>query len=131
MRIPRNITGPMKKRALILVLLVGAFAASASAAERAWYGFHIKPETAGFPLNPIVRSVTIDKIKPGSPAAAQKIAVGDEIVEADGKTVPGARALQLLPVVNKRPGDSLHLRLRRATGEDYSVVVQGIRKPDA
>lgn len=120
----------MRIAVFFIAIGLGLSATSAHAAEKAWYGFHIKPETSGFPLNPVVESVVIDKIKPGSPAAAKQIAVGDEILEADGKPVPGARALQLLPLVNKRAGDVLHLRLRRPDGRDYSVTVRGIPKPD-
>ena len=121
----------MRNRGVIVGILLAVTLATASAAERAWYGFHIRPETAGFPLNPIVKSVVIDKVKANSPASAQDIRVGDEIIEAEGKIVPGTRAIQLIFLLNKEPGNVLHLRLRRADGERYMVVVQGIKKPDA
>ncbi len=125
----RHISGPMRKYGITVGILFAVSLASASAAERAWYGFHIKPETAGFPLNPIVKSVVIDKVKVNSPASAQHIRVGDEIIEADGRIVRGARAMQLIFLLNKEPGNVLHLRLKRADGESYTVVVQGIKKP--
>jgi C-terminal processing protease CtpA/Prc len=120
----------MRTFVITVAVMIAAAVTSASAAEKAWYGFHIKPETAGFPLNPVVTSVVIDKIKPNSPAAAQKMQVGDEIIEADGKPVPGTRALKLVALLSKQPGEVLRLRLKRADGDDYSVSVRGIKKPD-
>jgi S1-C subfamily serine protease len=118
----------MRKLLIIFVFLLG-LAATAGATERAWYGFHIKPQLVGFPLNPVVKSVVIDKVKANSPATAHNIAIGDEIIEAEGKTVPGARALQLLWIANKQPGEWLHMRLKRTNGQTYSVTVQGTKKP--
>jgi S1-C subfamily serine protease len=119
----------MTLRLLFVSALLVLCNASAVAAEKAWYGFHIDPKTEGFPLNPVVRSVMIDKIKAGSPADAQKMRVGDEIIEAEGRVVPGTRALQLINLLNKKPGERLRLRLRRPSGERYDVTIIGIKKP--
>ncbi len=54
---------------------------------------------------------------------------GDEIVETQGKIVPGARALQLRPIMSKQVGEVLHLRLRRTSGETYNALLTGIKKP--
>ncbi len=118
----------MSKLGLTLAILA-SFAATAAAAEKAWYGFHIKPHTTGFVLNPVVQSVVIDMIAPNSPASAQGIRVGDEILEADGTTVPGTHAVQLITLVNKKPGDTLRLLLRRRDGETYRVVIVATKKP--
>src|ERR1700682_4925415 len=117
----------MRRLAATIALLFVASLATARG-ERAWYGFHVKPETSGFPLNPIVDSVKIDDIKRGSVAETKKIRIGDEILEAEGRTIPGARALSLLFLLKKQPGDWLHLRLRRPDGANYSVAIQGIKK---
>ena len=119
----------MRTIALLIICLAGTSIASASAAEKAWYGFHIKPDTGGFPLNPTVRSVVIDKVKANSPATAHGIRVGDEIIEAEGRIVPGGRAIQLISILNKRPGELLQLRLRRPDGSTYLVRIRGIKKP--
>lgn len=117
------------KRVLVLACVMFGFALPTNAAEHAWYGFHIKAETAGFPLDPVVRSVVIDKVKANSPATAQDIRVGDEIIEADGQSVLGARALRLIGILSKHPGETLRLALRRPTGETYRVAIVGITKP--
>ncbi|MGI8820540.1 MAG: PDZ domain-containing protein [Chthoniobacterales bacterium] len=119
----------MKQRLLAFACLVVLSAPAARAADKAWYGFHLKIETAGFVLNPIVRSVVIDKIAPNSPAAEKNLRVGDEILEADGQDVPGGRALQLRSIASKSIGESLQLRLKRPSGERYSAVLQGVKKP--
>ena len=121
----------MHRLGITVGILLAVSLATAGAAERAWYGFHIKPESAGFPLNPIVKSVVIDKVRLNSPAAAQDSRVGDEIIEAEGKVVPGTRAIQLYFLLSKEPGNVLHLRLKRADGESYTAAVRGINKPDA
>jgi S1-C subfamily serine protease len=120
----------MRKLVITAGFFLGISLASATAAERAWFGFHIKPETTGFPLNPVVRSVVIDKVKPHSAAAALDIRIGDQIMEVEGRTVPGTRALQLISLLQKQPGEWLHLRLKRPSGESYSAAVEGIKKPD-
>jgi hypothetical protein len=56
---------------------------------------------------------------------------GDEIVETQGKIVPGARALQLRPIMSKQVGEVLHPRLRRTSGETYNALLTGIKKPSA
>ncbi len=125
------VCGTMRKLSLTLVLLGFGLIASAHAADKAWYGFRVKVDTAGFALNPTVRSAVIQKVAPDSPAAAQRIEAGDEIIEAEGKTVPGGRALQLKPILGKKIGETLRLRLRRPNGETYPALVTGIRKPAA
>lgn len=116
-------------RLLATVVLIGAFAVTASAADKAWYGFHIKAKTSGFMFNPVVESVTVDMIAPNSPASAHGIQVGDEIIEAEGTPISGSRGLSLMGAMKKQPGETLRLTLRRKDGETYRVSVVGIKKP--
>lgn len=119
----------MRKFAVTLALLLFVPVATGNAGEKAWYGFRVKIDTAGFVLNPTVRSAVIQKVLPNTPAADQHIGVGDEIIEAEGKVVSGGRALQLKPILSKQVGEVLHLRLKRANGEMYPAVLTGIKKP--
>ena len=64
----------------------------------------------------------------GSPTEKAGVAVGDLLLEIEGLAVPGAKGEQLKKVravLEKAsvPGDQLHLRLRRPSGETYSVVL--------
>lgn len=119
----------MKRILIALATTVALLFTADAAPEKGWFGFHIDVKTAGFVLNPTVASVTILDIAPNSPAAGQHINAGDEIVEAEGKPVPGARALQLKPLLTKSPGEVLHLRLKRKDGEVYSVTLTAAKKP--
>jgi C-terminal processing protease CtpA/Prc len=117
-------------RSLFAALLLAiSFATAAHAADKAWYGFHIKPQTSGFVLNPVVQSVMIDMIAPNSPADAQHIRVGDEIIQAEGKSIRGVRALDVIGLLNKKPGDTLELVLQRPSGESYRAKLTAIKKP--
>lgn len=119
----------MTRITLASAVIILCSIATVHGGEKAWFGFAVRVETAGFPLNPTVRSVLIGKVAPNSPASAQHIEVGDEIMEAEGHAVPGGRALQLRPLLMRQVGDVLHLRLKRANGELYPAVLTGIAKP--
>ncbi len=121
----------MRNFTFAVLLLISLCPVTTKAAEKAWYGFHIKAAFEGFPLNPVVKSVVIDKVRANSPAAGQDIRVGDEIIEAEGIKVPGTRALQFVPILRKQPGDTLSLRLRTQHGRTYSVLIEAIHKPSS
>ena len=118
------------KKLLLAALLITAMAAGSEAAEeKGWFGFKLAVETSGFALNPTVKVAKVKSVTPESPAAAQQISVGDEIIEAEGLPVPGGRALKLRPIMKKSPGETIHLRLKRANGETYSARVTAIKRP--
>lgn len=119
----------MKKLFLAAALLTVLLATgSAAAPEKGYFGFKVKPEMTGFMLNPTVKRVLVAAVTPGSPAAG-RVGVGDEIIEAEGQTVPGAKALQLKPMLQKTPGETVHLKLKRANGEKYSVEIAAVKRP--
>jgi S1-C subfamily serine protease len=119
----------MKKTLFALLFTVALLLNAAAADEKGWFGFGVDVKTSGFMLNPNVASIVIAEITPNSPAAAQRVAVGDEIVEAEGTTVPGSKALQLRSIMTKRPGETLHLRLKRKDGEIYSATITATKRP--
>jgi C-terminal processing protease CtpA/Prc len=117
-------------RKLLPVLVFLAFCGGiASAADKGYFGFGLGVKGEGM-FNPTVKSVTVQSIQPGTPAAEQKIAVGDEIVEVEGVSVPGRKANELKPLMEKKVGEVIHLRLKRANGEIYSVTMTAIKRPD-
>jgi S1-C subfamily serine protease len=111
------------------VIVLGFTTAVHAAQEKAWYGFKLDVNRSGFVLNPTVVSVVVREVVPNSPAAAQHISVGDEIIEAEGKPVPGNKALQLRPLMTKSPGDTLHLRFKRKDGDTYAVAITAVKRP--
>ena len=112
--------------ALLFLLLCGGVA---SAAEKGWFGFVLGVKGSGL-FNPTVHSVVVQAITPSTPAAGQKIAIGDEIVEVEGVSVPGRKANELKPLIEKKVGEVVHLRLKRANGENYSVTMTAVKRPD-
>lgn len=122
----------MKIRTL-LPLLVLAICLSvvrpAAAAEKGWYGFRVEPDITGTIFKPTVRSLTIKKVYPGSPAAEQEIRVGDVILEFDGVKVPGGNGYKVRAAATKTPGETLRLRLKRPGGEIYTAKIVAIKKP--
>jgi C-terminal processing protease CtpA/Prc len=117
----------MKKLFLALLLLAFAFIAAAKAGEKGWFGFNLKIAGEGF-FNPTVRSVTVASIAPQSPAAAQPIAVGDQIIQVENTEVPGHKASELKPLMQKQVGETIHLRLKRPSGETYSVTLVAVKR---
>ena len=66
---------------------------------------------------------------PGSPAAAQHLAVGDVLVEIEGLPVAQADGDALKGRMHKAVGETLHLRLKRASGELYPADLVAAAKP--
>ena len=102
----------MRKLLPILLFCGGV----ALAAEKGWFGFRLGVKGEGM-LNPTVKSVTAQSVEPRTPAAEHKIAAGDEIVEVGGVLVPGRKANELKPLMEKKAGEVVHLRLKRTNGE--------------
>jgi S1-C subfamily serine protease len=107
--------------------------ALARPAPEGWYGIEaIKaiPKKGSFsPLNPVVESVKLLKIVPGSPAAQKGIAVGDQVMEIDGVVIAGRKVKELQPLTQKSVGQSMRLRLKKPNGKSYTVVLVGVARP--
>jgi C-terminal processing protease CtpA/Prc len=80
---------PPKPRLLLAALLLIASATASAAPGR--YGFAVEAETSGL-LSPVLKSVTISRVLPGTPAAAAGLRAGDRVVDIDGQAVTGAAA---------------------------------------
>ena len=110
-------------------LLVGVQAPAAEEGERASFGFTLQVDGDGFFMNPVLETVTVTAVAAGSPAHAAGIAPKDQILEADGHRVRGTRARDFEPVLRKRVGEPLHLRLKRPNGDEYVVTLVGVPRP--
>ena len=111
----------------ILVLLLGTFAAHAEG-QAGVFGFGVSIDGEGFFLNPTLKTVTIKNLPPGLPAALAGIAAGDQLVEVEGRAVAGEKAKELEPLLKKDAGQTLTLRLKRQSGEFYSVTMVAVPK---
>ncbi len=112
---------------LLVTVIAGAIPA---AQEKAWFGFKLAVKTSGLVLNPTVVAAVVQSVTANSPASQQKVAVGDEIVEAEGMPVAGNKARKLTPFLTKAPGEVLHLRLKRNDGEAYSATLTAMKRPN-
>jgi C-terminal processing protease CtpA/Prc len=121
----------MRRRLAILSCAWALAAAGGALADDAGYfGFGIEVDGEGFFLNPTLKSVKVDAVVPASPAALAGVAVGDQVVEVESRAIAGAKARDLEPLLKKRVGESLHLRLKRSSGETYdATLVAGVRPP--
>jgi C-terminal processing protease CtpA/Prc len=120
---------PHMKKSVVCFLLITGFIHAASAAEKGWFGFGVAIKGEGFFLNPILRSVTVDTVEARSPAGEKGMAIGDEIIRLENTDVSGHRALELRPLMQRSVGESLHLRLKRPNGDNYSVTLIAAKKP--
>jgi C-terminal processing protease CtpA/Prc len=114
---------------MLSALLVLAPCVTQAADERGFFGFQVNVETDGPALSPVLRSITIQKIFAGSPAAKNGIAISDQIVEIDGVAVAGRKAGELEPVMRKTVGQALRVKLKRKNGELYSTELVAIPRP--
>lgn len=108
----------MRKRVLLSWLLLAGLA---HATETGSFGVGILVRGSGFFLNPVIKSVTITELEQDMPAAKAGVSVGDSLLEVNGRAVPGARASDIRPLLERPIGESILFKLRRASGEEYSV----------
>ena len=122
----------MRRKAWICVVaaLLLSWSALAVAGERGWFGFGLKFSGEGFFLNPTVKSITIGSLVPGSPAARSPIAVGDAIYRVEGGPIAGRTANELKALAERQVGQTLHVDLKRPSGEVYSVALVAVKRPD-
>jgi C-terminal processing protease CtpA/Prc len=133
---PGKSPNPHRGRRLVLRWLpsaafsiVGVGAAMADqAAAAGTFGFVAKVDADGW-FNPRLKSVLIQSVVPGLPAATAGLAVGDIVVEVDGRAVAGAAASEMADLMKKTPGQKLNLKLRRPRGDTYTVELTAVRRP--
>jgi C-terminal processing protease CtpA/Prc len=94
----------------------------AVAAEPGWFGVTYTVHADGF-LNPTIESVSVASVRADSPAGRGQVGVGDEVVAVDDHVVAGSKARELQALMTKVVGEAVHLRLKRANGEVYTVTL--------
>lgn len=115
----------------VMLLLTFATAAPLFAAEKGWVGMglDVKLGINGSLLSPVVALASVKSIAPNSPAAGQKIAVGDSLVEIEGLVVPRCKGSALKAKLTVEPGKTVRLKFKRANGEIYEVELTTVPKP--
>lgn len=114
---------------LVLVAILGMSGLAQAVEEKGWFGLSFAVESEGFSFNPTLTSVTIDSVKPASPAAAAGLQVGDAIVSAQGIPVAGSKADVLKAAVNRKVGETLRFMIVRGTAKPREVTLVAARRP--
>lgn len=112
-----------------MMLLVWTLSPAHAEDAKGFFGLGVSIDGEGFFLNPTLRTVTVEKVEPKSPAANAGIAPGDQIIEVEGRVIAGTKARELEPIMNKKVGQALHLLLKRPKGESYKATLIAIAKP--
>ena len=113
------------------VLAIGLLtnAAAAHAGDKGYFGFAMSVDADSFSFNPTLKSVTVDKVAPGSPAESAGLVKGDQFVEVEGRVVAGSKANDLKPHLSKNVGETINLKVRKASGEIVQISLTAARKP--
>ncbi len=109
--------------ALLFACVLAGTSPAAQAETAGSTGLSFQVETEGFFANPVLKRVWVQRVGTGLPPAAQAVAVGDELLELEGRTVVGARAWAMKSLMDVPPGTPLRLRLKRPDGEVYSTTL--------
>ena len=105
--------------ALLLVLPHSA----ATEFQRGRLGFTVYVQVDGSYAKPVLKSVHVQEIEPGSPADVGGLKVDDEIVQVEGKALAGANAREVAAMVQVPPGERLRLVVRRRDGSERHVTL--------
>ena len=108
--------------------LLALLSSLAFAAERGYFGFSVTVDADGI-FNPTLRSIKIDQVSPGSPAAKAGLAAGDSILEVQGLVVSGAKGDELKAAMQKSAGEMLRLKIRHANADPVEVSMTATTKP--
>jgi C-terminal processing protease CtpA/Prc len=102
-----------------------AYVAAHADEPKGTFGFVAKVDAEGI-FNPTLKTVHIQSVQQGMPAAVAGIAAGDRIIEVQGVKVEGAKASEMAERMKKKPGESIVLKLSRSLGESYEVTLVAV-----
>jgi C-terminal processing protease CtpA/Prc len=113
----------LRSKATVALCSLAVTATLAGAAERGFLGISYSIDGEGFVFNRIVKSVKVNNVVLRSPASREGIRIGDEILEVDGKRIPGSRVSELKPLLDKQAGQTIRIVLRKSSGQTHTVRV--------
>ncbi|MBK6591422.1 MAG: PDZ domain-containing protein [Burkholderiales bacterium] len=101
----------------VLLVLTLVVPGAAWAGERGYFGFGFKIDGEGLMSNPTLRSATIEKVAPHSPAALAGMQVGDAVIEVAGQAIAGAKGKDIQAHIEKDIGETVQIKLRQRNGD--------------
>jgi len=115
--------GPLRAAGAAWCAALLLWLAPATAAERGRLGFTVYVEVDGNYVTPILKSVRVQEIEPGSPAELGGLKVEDLILRVQGKPLTGANAREVAAMVQVPPGERLRLLVRSLDGAERHVTI--------
>jgi C-terminal processing protease CtpA/Prc len=109
--------------AALLSLLVQLAAAVDIDPNRGRLGFTVYVEVDGSYAKPILKSVHVQEIEPGSPAETGGLKVEDRILQVQGKPLAGANAREVAAMIQVPPGERLRLVVLSTDGAQRHVTI--------
>ncbi|HEY5894580.1 MAG TPA: PDZ domain-containing protein [Chthoniobacterales bacterium] len=107
-------------RIFVLILLLAPLPADAGG--QGWLGMSVKASVEG-DADPVLKTITIVGVEPGSPAANAKLAPGDTIIEIESVQVSGCKPADAKQLMTRAAGEILTLRLKRTDGTTYFATL--------
>lgn len=107
----------------VALLLLAQVSAAHAEVKRGRLGFTVYVAVDGSYAKPILQSVRVQEIEPGSPADVGGLQIDDEIVRVQGKPLAGANAREVAVMVQVPPGETLRLLVRRIDGSERHVTI--------
>jgi C-terminal processing protease CtpA/Prc len=98
------------------------FAQPSQAADQK-LGIVTQVEGEGFFLNPVVKKILVTEVTKGSLAEAAGVRAGDQIIQIEKQNVAGRRAMELVPFLKLKPGETRTLRLKHADGTEADARI--------
>ncbi len=120
----------MRIRLRIVPMLCLFLAAIAWAGDRGYLGFDLSVDAEGFFVNATLKTVTIEKVVPNSPADKAGIVRGDRIIEIEGHVIAGTKADVVKPYLEREVGQITHLVVQKANGAVVPLVLVAAPKVD-
>lgn len=105
------------------VVLLATQPAADAEVRRGRLGFTVYVEVDGSYAKPVLKSVHVQEIEPGSPAEVGGLKVDDQIVQVEGKPLVGANARDVAAMVQVPPGERLRLVVRGSDGSERHVTI--------
>ena len=109
--------------AICVVLVLFAQPPAMADARRGRLGFTVYVEVDGTYAAPVLKSVRVQEIEPGSPAEAGGLKVDDQILKVQGKVLQGTNAREVAATVQVPPGERLRLVVRGTDGAQRHVTI--------
>jgi C-terminal processing protease CtpA/Prc len=108
---------------VVAVVLLAIQQTADAEVRRGRLGFTVYVNVDGSYAKPVLKSVHVQEIEPGSPAEVGGLQVDDEIVQVEGQPLVGANARDVAAMVQVPPGERLRLVVRGRDGAERHVTI--------